>query len=48
MRINLIICQDYDSADLADFAQTIMKGCDMNRDGKISKKVSLRTLDCMP
>ena len=31
--------QDYDSADLADFAQTIMKGCDMNRDGKISKKV---------
>ena len=35
------ICQDYDSADLADFAQTIMKGCDINRDGKISKKVNL-------
>ena len=32
--------QDYDSSDLADFAKTIMKGCDTNRDGKISKKVS--------
>ena len=31
--------QDYDSSDLADFAKTIMKGCDTNRDGKISKKV---------
>ena len=31
--------QDYDSVDLADFAGTIMKGCDTNRDGKISKKV---------
>ena len=27
--------------DLADFAQTIMKGCDINRDGKISKKVKI-------
>ena len=33
--------QDYDSVDLADFAQTIMKGCDINRDGKISKKVKI-------
>ena len=30
--------QDYDSSDLADFEDTIMKGCDFNRDGKISKK----------
>merc|ERR1719431_1297455 len=30
--------RDYDNTDLADFAQTIMKGCDTNRDGKISKK----------
>jgi hypothetical protein len=35
--------QDYDSADLADFAQTIMKGCDTDRDGKISKKVTAST-----
>jgi len=33
-----LVKKDYDSADLADFAQTIMKGCDINRDGKISKK----------
>jgi hypothetical protein len=26
--------------DLAAFKETIMKGCDTNRDGKISKKVS--------
>ena len=37
----LILLQDYDSVDLADFAQTIMKGCDINRDGKISKKVKI-------
>jgi len=33
-----LVKKDYDSSDLADFAQTIMKGCDTNRDGKISKK----------
>jgi len=33
-----LVKKDYDSVDLADFAQTIMKGCDTNRDGKISKK----------
>merc|ERR1719422_1496996 len=33
-----LVKKDYDSVDLADFAQTIMKGCDINRDGKISKK----------
>ena len=31
--------QDYDTSDLADFAETIMKGCDTNKDGKVSKKV---------
>ena len=36
--------KDYDSTDLAHFAQTIMKGCDTNRDGKISKKVFLFNL----
>lgn len=36
--INSIIAQDYDTTDLADFEETIMKGCDFNRDGKISKK----------
>ena len=30
--------QDYDTTDLIDFEDTIMKGCDFNRDGKISKK----------
>lgn len=30
--------KDYDSADLTEFKETIMKGCDTNRDGKISKK----------
>jgi len=33
-----LVKKDYDTTDLADFAQTIMKGCDTNRDGKISKK----------
>ena len=36
--VNTVI-QDYDSSDLEDFARTIMKGCDINRDGKVSKKV---------
>ena len=35
-----LVKRDYDNTDLAHFAQTIMKGCDTNRDGKISKKVS--------
>ncbi len=30
--------KDYDTKDLADFEETILKGCDFNRDGKISKK----------
>ena len=30
--------QDYDTQDLADFEETILKGCDFNKDGKISKK----------
>ena len=38
----LLVFQDYDSADLADFADTILKGCDMNKEGKISKKVPLK------
>lgn len=30
--------QDYDAQDLLDFEETILRGCDFNRDGKISKK----------
>jgi len=33
-----LVKKDYDTTDLAEFAKTIMKGCDTNRDGKISKK----------
>jgi len=33
-----LVKKDYDTTDLADFARTIMKGCDINRDGNISKK----------
>lgn len=34
----IFFLQDYDTNDLIDFEDTIMKGCDFNRDGKISKK----------
>ena len=34
----IFLFQDYDTNDLEDFEETIMKGCDFNRDGKISKK----------
>ena len=30
--------QDYDTKDLVDFEETILKGCDFNKDGKISRK----------
>ncbi len=30
--------KDYDAQDLQDFEETILRGCDFNRDGKISKK----------
>ncbi|XP_023319585.1 calbindin-32 [Eurytemora carolleeae] len=30
--------KDYDSTDLTEFEETIMKGCDTNKDGKISRK----------
>lgn len=33
-----LVKKDYDTKDLADFEETILKGCDFNRDGKISKK----------
>ena len=33
-----LVKSDYDATDLKDFEDTIMKGCDFNRDGKISKK----------
>jgi len=33
-----LIKKDYDSTDLEDFSESIMKGCDTNRDGRISKK----------
>ena len=35
----MITLQDYDTSDLADFADTILKGCDTNKDGKVSRKV---------
>jgi len=33
-----LVKKDYDAADLRDFEETIMKGCDFNHDGKINKK----------
>lgn len=30
--------KDYDTADLTEFQDAIMKGCDSNKDGKVSKK----------
>ena len=30
--------QDYDAKDLDEFQETILRGCDFNRDGKINKK----------
>lgn len=33
-----LVKKDYDTTDLKDFEEIIMKGCDFNKDGKISKK----------
>merc|ERR1712223_1616655 len=33
-----LVKKDYDANDLKDFEDTILKGCDFNRDGKINKK----------
>merc|ERR1719210_1769305 len=33
-----LVKKDYDTKDLKDFEEIIMKGCDFNKDGKISKK----------
>jgi len=33
-----LVKKDYDTTDLKDFEDTILKGCDFNRDGKINKK----------
>jgi len=33
-----LVKKDYDTKDLSDFEETILKGCDFNKDGKISKK----------
>lgn len=33
-----LVKKDYDTKDLKDFEDIIMKGCDFNKDGKISKK----------
>lgn len=33
-----LVKKDYDATDLKDFEDTILKGCDFNRDGKINKK----------
>ncbi|XP_023319523.1 calbindin-32 [Eurytemora carolleeae] len=33
-----LIKKDYDCTDISDFYDTIMKGCDTNRDGRVSKK----------
>ncbi|KAH9361976.1 hypothetical protein HPB48_003615 [Haemaphysalis longicornis] len=29
---------DYDAQDLEEFQEAILRGCDFNKDGKISKK----------
>jgi len=34
----ILLLKDYDAQDLADFQQTILRGCDFNRDGKVNKK----------
>ena len=36
MRISI---QDYDATDLDEFSKTILKGCDLNKDGRVSQKV---------
>lgn len=33
-----LVKKEYDAQDLQDFQDTIMRGCDFNRDGKINKK----------
>jgi calretinin len=32
------LSQDYDAVDLQEFEETILRGCDYDQDGKISKK----------
>lgn len=36
--VPFLFSKDYDAQDLLDFEETILRGCDFNRDGKISKK----------
>ena len=31
--------QDYDASDLDEFSHTILKGCDVNKNGRVSQKV---------
>ena len=31
--------QDYDASDLDEFSRTILKGCDVNKNGRVSQKV---------
>jgi len=33
-----LVKTDYDAADLNEFSRTILKGCDLNRNGKVSQK----------
>ncbi|KAG8240195.1 hypothetical protein J437_LFUL016692 [Ladona fulva] len=33
-----LVKKDYDAQDLQDFEETILRGCDYDEDGKISKK----------
>jgi hypothetical protein len=33
-----LLFQDYDAADLREFENSILAGCDYNKDGKINKK----------
>jgi len=33
-----LVKNDYDSTDMDDFTETLMKGCDTNKDGKVSRK----------
>lgn len=35
---SLFSFQDYDAQDLAEFQESILRGCDFNADGRISKK----------
>ena len=39
--LQMKIFQDYDTDDLVDFEETILKGCDIDRNGEVSKKAKI-------